>query len=419
MDEHHDDDQIEGAGGAARPPLPDPLDRLWRHPSELAGSHGLAGSSSATDRTRRWTRIEHPDGASGKVGAFRRIGTILVPVGSALAGAGLTFGLLAIFGSVQFDAQSSRANAVPRRVLDPEAIASRLAPSIVAVTVRDATGVRRGSGVTLRHEGEVLTNARLVGDARSVSVHTLDGERAMARVVGTDVDADLALLELEAPLVAAPLGDALPGVGKPVYVIGADASGHATPWMSAGIVSSTDGLTAGGDGPAMSGLIETDALVHEAAAGGALVDDEGQVVGVLLGPLEGGRGGFALPISFAVEVADRLRSDGRADHGWVGLHGVDTPLGPLVAEVAAGGPAKQGGIELGDVVLAVDGRSVDTMAEVTAVVRGHWPMERVELQVLRGSLRLTVFVRVGATPEPGDGDGSPTASTAVPVMAAR
>jgi S1-C subfamily serine protease len=395
MDDH--DDDLGGASG----PLPDPLDRIWRHPSEL--HRAPAGSRR---RFRRRSGAQHRAFAGG-------IGRALVPIGSALAGAGLTFGLLATFGSVEFDARGAQAGAATRRVLDPAAIATRLAPSIVAVTVRDSSGVRRGSGVTLRHGGEVLTNARLVGKANSVSVRTLDGERAMARVVGRDVDADVALLALDAPLVAAPLGDELPGVGKRVYAIGADGSGHATPWMSQGIVASTDGLTATADGPSMSGLIATDALVPSTAAGGALVDDEGRVVGVLLGALENERGGLALPMSFATDVADRLRADGRADHGWLGLQGVDTPDGPLVEDVTAGGPADRAGVEVGDVVLAVDDRTLDTMAEVTAVVRRHWPRERVALLVLRGSVRLHLTVRVGATPTGGAG----STTTVVPVVA--
>lgn len=393
FDDPGDRDPRDDLGDDADPPeraVPDPMDRLWRHPSEL-------GALARPRRQRNRLRLRRQR-------AERRRGTrVFVPIGSALAGAGATLILLTAFGSVDLDqTTTAAADSIPRTA-QPTVVVDRLAPSIVAITARDANGLRRGSGVVLRHRGEVLTNARLVGAATSVSVLTIGGERVPAKVIGVDLAADLALVTigrplLAAPLLAAPLAERMPGVGQPIYAIGADPSGHATPRVSRGIVSSTDGLVAQVDGPAMAGLIEIDALAEAASAGGALVDTEGNVLGVLLGPTSARRGALALPISFAAEIAGRLRSRGSADHGWLGLNGVDSPHGPIVFEVVTSGPAAIARLQVGDVVLSVDGRAVDTMTEVTAVVRRHWPGDEVDIRVRRGGWFVMVTVQLGATP---------------------
>ncbi len=404
--EPHDRDRHEPEPhepeAAPRRAVPDPLDRIWRHPSELnpAEMPAAAPSSPRSSRT----------GPSSSRRARPR--RWLVPVGAALAGAGGTIALLVAFGAVTLDRSVDPAAADAARVPAPKAVATRLAPSIVAVSVRDAGGLRRGSGVCIRHEGEILTSARLVAGADRIDVLTVDGMRAQATVVGIDPTTDLALLRIDEQVVAVEIARTRAGVGDPVYAVGADGSGHATPWVSRGIVASTDGLVALADGPAMAGLIQTDAIVDAAGAGGALVDDDGNVIGVLFAPIANRPGAMALPIDLATEVADRLRSLGHADHGWLGVRGVDTPEGPWVVAVTDRGPAARSGLAVGDVVRSIDGRVVSTMAEVTAVVRRNWPGEQIEIEVVRGrrSLRIRVRVAPTPTPDPATGDGEPVVS---------
>lgn len=350
----------------------------------------------------------------------RHRNAVLVPVGSALAGAGVTLALLGAFGSIRLERSGSGDDATAPTTSEPEAIVARLAPSIVAVMATDADGHRRGSGVVLRHRGEIATSARVVGDAATVTVLTVAGERLRAEVVGLDVAADLALLDVHRPITAAPVASTGIGVGESVYAMGADPSGHATPWVTRGIVASTDGLVARTAGPQMAGLLVTDALVDTNSAGGALVDADGGVIGILLSPVEGRREGLALPISFAAEIARRLRTNGEADHGWLGLHGIDTSDGPIVGEVVAHGPAERAGVHFGDLILSVDGRSVASMAEVTAVVRRHWPREVVELRVRRGKTDLETFtITIGAARPPATDSTPTTAPTvAIPVATA-
>jgi S1-C subfamily serine protease len=403
--------------GRPRRPVPDPLDRVWRHPSEMARSSPSRRFSRFAHRNLR-RRRPPPRSDAERAARARLRNAVLVPVGSALAGAGVTLALLGAFGSVRFERSDANDTVSASTTPEPEAMVGRLAPSIVAVMATDTDGHRRGSGVALRHRGEIVTSARLVGAAATVTVLTVAGERLRADVIDLDAAADLALLDIHRPITAAPIATTGIGVGESVYAIGADPSGHATPWVTRGIIASTDGLVARTPGPQMAGLIVTDALVDTHAAGGALVDAKGGVLGILLSPVEGRREGLALPISFAAEITRRLRTNGDADHGWLGLHGIDTAEGPIVGEVIRHGPADRAGVRFGDLILSVDGRSVRSMAEVTAVVRRHWPREVVELRVRRGKSDLETFtITIGAARPAAADDTTPATSpdAAVPI----
>ncbi len=368
-------------------PVPDPMDRLWRHPSELTGQSKVAGPPHPASRQRPL-----PARPSRRSNRVRR--SLTIPAASAFAGAGVTLLLVTAFGSVDFN-QAATLDATPDEPTASEAsqVVTQLAPSIVAITARDDTGLRRGSGIVVRPDGEVLTNARLIGDATTVDVLTIDGTRITAEIVGIDVPADLALVRISSPLIAAPVSTSMPGIGQPIYAVAANRSGRATPRVSRGIVSSTDGLVATRNGPAMSGLIEIDTLADAEWAGGALVDEHGETLGILFAPTVESRRTFALPMRYATEIAARLRVDGVADHGRLGFVGVDTKDGPVVWSVDADAAAHR--LRPGDVVLVVDDRRVDTMAEVTAVVRRSWPGDRVALEVRRGDRVLRMHVELG------------------------
>jgi putative serine protease PepD len=386
LDPHSDDgdEPDDAADPTVGRAVPHPMDRVWRHPSELG-----APTRPGRHRPRRARRFA----TTRPVPSVHRV---VVPVGAALVGAGATLAIVTAFGSVDLDrVPAAEADRPPARSTATQVV-NRLAPSVVAVSARDSNGLRRGSGIVLRHKGEVLTNARLVRDAVSVTVLTVDGERVGATVVGIDHDTDLALLTLRRELVAAPLAPDLPGIGQEIYAISADPRGHATPRVSRGIVSSVDGLVAERDGPVTSGLIEADTLAEASAAGGAIVDDEGFVVGIVLAPIGERQGALAVPIGEAIEVASHLRRGGAAAHGRLGLHGIDTPHGPAVRVVEPHGPAHVAGLQTDDRILSVDGRSVDSMTEVTAIVRSHWPGEPVTVRVRRGGRFLDRRVVLGA-----------------------
>jgi putative serine protease PepD len=380
-----DEDDDEGPNDAPRSAVPDPLDRLWRHPTELPLSAGFAAGTPAAPPTRRRAR------------------SWLVPLAAGAAGALVTLVVLAAAGAFHKDSPAEptvTATAAPEQSPSAQDIAARVGVSVVTIVAHDGTGTRRGSGVCVRHGGELLTTARLVGNATSVDVFTSDGQRHSAHIVGRDRTTDLVLLAVDSGAVvpAAQLANNTPATGTGVWVVGAPSPGTNAAWMSTGILSSNNVIVATLAGPMTSGLIETDALTSEAAAGGALVDHSGSVVGIVLDHVDTNGTTYAVPINNAVAVANQLHDNGVADHGTAGFAGNDTAHGPTVASVTAGGPAARAGIRSGDVVDAVDGRAVDSMDDIEALVRGDEPGQPVTFDLTRGDDHVSVRVVLGSTP---------------------
>jgi putative serine protease PepD len=388
----------DGATGDDEPTLggpPHPMDRIWRHPSELPS---ITGGSS--HRAARIPTI--------------RLRSVLTPLGAGAVGALLTVAVLAAAGA--FDQKTVGGVATPSTVASPtndaiSAVAKRVGPAIVAVRVLGKSGSRTGSGVCIRHAGQVLTSARLIAGATRIELVTSDGSVRLAHVMGTDPASDLALLSANSDLEAADL--AAPGslkVGDPVYAVGADSTG--TAWVSTGIVSSLDTRVASGS-TTMTGLIQSNAFTEPAVAGGALIDASGRVAGIVMTPASG-QLTTIVPIALASRVADDLRASGYVDHGWLGLAAKPVDHGELVVTaVANGGPSARAGIEVGDVVLNADSQPVATMADLMAVARGHWPGDSIDVDLNRKGTDWTASVRLAAMPRRTT-PATPVAATATP-----
>ncbi|MDQ1466345.1 MAG: putative serine protease PepD [Actinomycetota bacterium] len=355
------------------------MDRVWRHPSELP-----ALSEPATGPGTR-------NGSTAPTG----LRSILAPLGAGAIGALLTVAVLAaagVFDQGGVTGVPNRATGTTRASDAIATITARIAPAIVAVRVVGKSGSRSGSGVCIRHAGQVLTSDRLVADARRIEVVTSDGTLRTARVIGNDPASDLALLTIDGQLEAADL--ATPRslqIGDPVFAVGADS------WVSTGIVSSLDGVVAN-DGPTMSGLIETNAVTEPALAGGALLDSRGRVVGIIMTTVSGHPATIAVPILLASQIADRLRADGRVDHGWLGVAGKVSSGQVFVTRLAPGGPSQRAGIRVGDIVVKVDSQPISTMDDLMAAARGHWPGDRIHIEVTRDRTDLTISVRLARMP---------------------
>lgn len=382
LDEHHDE------GLEPRGSVPDPLDRVWRHPSELGPPQASPGF--------RAPRPERPR---------RAVPGWLTPVLAGAAGALVTVAVLGAAGvfsrsSGTPTARTTSSNTDPAARVTAESVAAAVGPSVVSVVAHTSGGVQRGSGVCVRHDRNILTSARLIGDAHTVEVLTADGEAHTARVVGRDTTTDLALLSIDADLDAAQLADGTLSTGSSVWIVGAPTAAN-SPWMSSGLVSSAQALVAESTGPTTDGLLETDAVSNEWAAGGALVDHSGNVAGIVLSPIDDGRTTYAVPIATAVAVADGIRAHGVAAHGSLGVEGVDGPAGPTVRAAVSGGAAARAGIKGNDVVMKVDGRDVATMGEVMAIVRHFTPGQTITVEIQRGNRQLDMPVKLGSlTPTP-------------------
>jgi putative serine protease PepD len=381
-DDHDDlDDDPEPVGNP-----PHPLDRVWRHPSELPA-------------------VDVAPVASRRAGVGRNGHRLPMPVWLALAagaGALVTLGVLAAFGA--FDDREAEAPTSRRlervRVEDAAVakLASDIAPSIVTVAVVGPAGAKRGSGVCVRHSGDILTSERLVRDATRLAVVTHEGEVRDVEVRGRDPDTDLALLSVGAGLEAAPVAADLLEPGDTVLAVGANGGNGKPPWIGNGIVASVDTSVAQLGGPAMDGLIATDAHSGLGGVGGALLDRQGAVAGIVLAPIDGDGSTYAVPIRFAAHVAEQLRDRGRAAHGWLGVQGVDTNGLPTVTALTENGPAANAGMQAGDVIVAVGDKVVMTMGEVTAAIRWYAPRTMVVVKVRRGEDIVNLDVTVGSAP---------------------
>jgi putative serine protease PepD len=390
--DEHDEESLgespEAGPDGPRRAIPDPLDRLWMHPSELSPRAGFSTEAPARHRPM-WT-------ATLVAGA---------------AGAILTLGVLSAVGAIgQSSDNTGDAKVVPTSapivtpIMSAAAVAGGVGRSVVTVSVHDESGTRRGSGVCVRRTRgittsakEILTSNRLVGTSEHIKVTTSDGVVHTAKIVGRDAISDLVLLRLDSGIPAAASAPRSPRTGDTVWVV--SAARAASPWMTKGELASTDSLVSLGSGPTTSGLLETDAASGPASSGGALVDADGNVTGIVLSPVADSRMTYAVPIGTALAIAADLRQLGYARHGALGINGTDAPAGPTVTGMVTGGPAQLAGVQVGDVVQRIDNHEVDSIEDVMAVVRHDLPGQPIVIELLRGTRRISVqatLVSMGA-----------------------
>jgi serine protease Do len=262
-----------------------------------------------------------------------------------------------------------------------------------------------GSGFILNADGYVMTNAHVIDGADEVIVTLADKREFKAKTIGADKRSDVALVKIEASgLPTVRLGDASKlKVGEWVIAIGSPFGLEST--VTAGIVSAKSRDT--GD---LLPLIQTDVAINPGNSGGPLINMRGEVVGInsQIYSRSGGYMGisFAIPIDEATRVSEQLRVGGRVIRGRIGVViarltrevaesiGLGKPVGALVQSVEAGGPADKAGVEPGDVITKVDGRTVETSVELPRIVGNIRPGSKATLQVFRrGSSRdLSVVV---------------------------
>lgn len=374
----------EGLGDEPASPLLPPDDRLWRHPSEVAGAPAPLPTS-----------VRGPSGGAGTPRVLTAVA--LTSCISVL----LTVGMVAVVRPFRDNAPSAEPAAAPDGP-DVADLTARLRPAIARVVAVAAGGDRSwGSGVVIREDGLVLTAHHVVAGAASVRVLLDDGRNLVARLVGGDADTDIALLDLDGDgYPTAPLATSRSSMraGEPAFTIGAT-SGNAGPLVRASMVSGTN-QEAGVDGRRFVDVIRTDAAVEEGCAGGAVVDGEGRVIGIAVSNTESADGavGFATPIDVARAVADQLLATGKVERAWLGIDGESHEDGAVVRAVKAGSPAEIAGLVAGDVIEAIDDDDVASMADVVIRLRERRPGHALELRVRRGGDVLAVPVTLAEKP---------------------
>jgi serine protease Do len=272
-----------------------------------------------------------------------------------------------------------------------------------------------GSGFIVSADGYILTNAHVVDNADEVTVKTTDRREYTAKVVGVDAQTDVAVLKIEAKnLPTVRLGD--PSKLRPgewVVAIGSPFGFENS--VTAGIVSATSRAMPGGN---YTPFIQTDVAVNPGNSGGPLFNLDGEVVGInsQIYSRTGGYMGvsFAIPIDVASHVKDQLIKTGRVARSRIGVSiqdvnaqlaesfGLDRPRGALVGMVENDSPGEQGGIKAGDVILKVDGETVETSSQVPVMIAGKKPGTPVAIEVWRNGSPKELSVRPVEIQEKGE-----------------
>ncbi|WP_338890028.1 S1C family serine protease [Rhodococcus sovatensis] len=302
-----------------------------------------------------------------------------------------------------------------------QAVADKVLPSVVQIQVKGSQAEGEGSGVILSSDGLILTNNHVATGAGAngkLSVAFSDGSIADATLVGADAVSDMAVIKVEGKTGLTPIELGTSSnlqVGQQVVAIGSPLGLAGT--VTTGIVSSLNRpvSTSGESGNQNSVIdaIQTDAAINPGNSGGALVNTDGQLIGIntAIASLGGGQAsgsqsgsiglGFAIPVDQAKRIADELATTGKATQAMIGVQvpSQDGANGATVVEVTDGGPAASAGIPKGAVITKVDDRVVSTGDALIAAVRSHAPGDTVKITYTDGGSDKTVDVELG-TAEP-------------------
>ena len=282
--------------------------------------------------------------------------------------------------------------------------AAVILPSVVQIQVGEGPGSGVGSGVIYDSEGLILTAAHVVQDNDTVVVRFADGEEVEGTVLGGTTGADVAVVQVDRTgLPAADLAlDEDAQVGQMAIALG-------SPWglqgtVTAGIISAVDqAIPSGGSARA---VLQTDAAINPGNSGGPLVDREGRVIGINVSifSLSGANDGvgFAVPIDVAHDIAERVVAGEEIQTAFLGviLAGVESgQAGAVISEVTADSAADEAGLEADDLVISIDGATVQSPADLAAQVQTHQPGSTIDLVVVRDGEEMTLTVTLGERPD--------------------
>lgn len=265
-----------------------------------------------------------------------------------------------------------------------------------------------GSGFILDKDGYIVTNHHVIKDADEIQVKLKNGNEYDAEIKGADPSTDLALIKIKADeeLPTLKLGNSENlKIGQWIVAIGNPFGLEHT--VTAGIVSAKGRVI--GAGP-YDDFIQTDASINPGNSGGPLINMEGEVVGISTAIVAGGNGiGFAIPISMAKDIISQLKQTGEVTRGWlgVGIQDLDSELqeyydvdtGVLVTQVFSGDPADKAGIKPQDVILSVNGQSVDSARELSKAVADLSVGEEAKIKINRRGKVKTIKVKIAKRDE--------------------
>jgi putative serine protease PepD len=308
--------------------------------------------------------------------------------------------------------------------------AARVLPSVVSISVDAGSAMTSGSGIVISSDGQILTNNHVVAaaaDGGDLSVTFSDGSRSGAEIVGRDPATDLAVIKAEGVSGLTPatfgdsdalnVGDTVLAIGSPLGLDGSVSAGIVSALGRAITLQGESESPFGGQEPSGPGqvavidAIQTDAAINPGNSGGALIDADGEVVGVNTAIASLAQGttsqggnigvGFAIPIDTARAIAEDLIADGEVTHAYLGvrLTEAEDGGGALVAGVEEGQPAAEAGLRAGDLITRVGDEAVSDAADLTAAIRNLRPGDTVQVTFTRDGDEQAVEVVLGELPD--------------------
>jgi len=301
-------------------------------------------------------------------------------------------------------------------------VVEAVAPAVVAINVRSVgydfflrpvTQRASGTGVIVRSDGYIVTNNHVVGDARNVVVTLFDGRTFDAEIVGRYEPSDIAVLRIDAtdltPLPFSPAGSLK--VGDWVVAMGNALGLEGAPTVTIGIASALGRTITSAGGAILADLVQTDAAINQGNSGGPLVNLSGELVGLNTTIIAEAQGiGFAVSSALVERYANDLIEFGRVVLPFFGIGGetlgrslatslgLDVSNGVIVA-ILGDGPARRAGVQIGDVIAALDGKPVSTYPQFLSLLWGYQAGDTVEVSIVRENEELTVPVTLELRPE--------------------
>jgi serine protease Do len=267
-----------------------------------------------------------------------------------------------------------------------------------------------GSGFIIDKDGYIVTNNHVIDNADKIVVILSDEKEFEAQIVGRDKNTDLALIKIELnhnlPVLRFGDSDTLK-VGQWVVAIGNPFGLEQT--VTAGIVSAKGRVI--GSGP-YDDFIQTDASINPGNSGGPLLNMKGEVIGINTAIVAGGQGiGFAIPVNLAKNIIAQLKNTGEVTRGWLGVgiqdiseevaeyYGIKEKKGVLVTEVFPDDPADVAGIKPKDIILSVNGKTVDSARQLTGMIADTRVNDTIQIKINRNGKTRTIDVKIAKREE--------------------
>ena len=378
-------------------PLPPPPQNPWTPPAPAA---------AAPERRRPGMAVVVATSLlAGALGAGLGAGAVIATDDDSPAGNGSSAGAADVSTATLPDGSVAK-------------VAAKVLPSVVSIQFTGTAGSGTGSGVVIDDSGLIVTNNHVVEEAAnggSLTVSFQDGTTTSAEIVGRDPSADLAVIRVDGVdnLVPAKLGNSDDlQVGESVIAIGSPLGLNGT--VTTGIVSALNRPVLpdpNSSDDSVLNAIQTDAAINPGNSGGALVNLDGELVGInsaiaTLGASTGGQSGsiglgFAIPVNEAKWISNQLISDGTAEHARLGVTvepSTGDVLGAQVGTVESGSAADKAGLAEGDVITEFGDQSIDSPDALVAAVRSIEPGTQVSITYVRDGQTHTVDAEMGTAP---------------------